>query len=121
TMRVLVTGASGFIGQHVARTLIAHGHAVTATGRSAARLAPLANVGATVRPADLAVDPLDDLVRGHSAVVNCAALAAPFGPRAAFMRDNVLTAERLLDAAASAGIARFVHLSSPSIYAKHAD
>lgn len=33
-MRILVTGASGFIGQHVVSMLLQHGHKVIATGRS---------------------------------------------------------------------------------------
>ena len=120
-MRVLVTGASGFIGQHVVRALLARGHDVSATGRSAAALAPLADVGARTVTADLASDPLDDLVRGHASVVNCAALAAPWGRRDSFVRNNVQTAERLLVAAAAAGVTRFVHLSSPSIYSSFKD
>jgi len=33
-MRILVTGASGFVGRHVVRALLDRGHAVTAVGRS---------------------------------------------------------------------------------------
>lgn len=97
--------------------LLARGLDVTATGRSPAALAPLAQAGARIATADLASDPLDDMVRGHTAVVNCAALAAPWGHRDVFVRNNVLTAERLLNASATAGVTRFVHISSPSIYA----
>jgi nucleoside-diphosphate-sugar epimerase len=115
-LHVLVTGASGFIGQHVARTLLSRGHDVVATGRNEIALAPLAAAGARTARADLAADELDPLVRGCTAVVNCAALAAPWGRRASFVRNNVRTAERLLVASAAAGVTRFVHLSSPSIY-----
>jgi nucleoside-diphosphate-sugar epimerase len=120
-VRILVTGASGFIGQHVARTLLSGGHHVSATGRSAAALLTLTQAGAQVVTADLAVDPIDDLVSGHAAVVNCAALAAPWGRRDSFVRNNVRTTERLLAAAAAAGVKRFVHLSSPSIYSSFRD
>jgi nucleoside-diphosphate-sugar epimerase len=120
-VRVLVTGASGFIGQHVVRTLLARGHDVSATGRSAGALAPLAEAGARTATADLAADPIDSLVRGHTAVVHCAALAAPWGRRESFVRNNVHTTERLLDAAVGAGVTRFVHLSSPSIYSSFRD
>lgn len=38
-MRVLLTGASGFVGRHVVRALLARGHSVTAVGRDATRAA----------------------------------------------------------------------------------
>jgi nucleoside-diphosphate-sugar epimerase len=115
-MRVLVTGAGGFIGRHVAAALAARGHEVVATGRSSAALEPLAVAGVRTQGADLAADPLDSLAAGCAAVVHCAARAAPWGRRAAFVRDNVVATERLLAAAARAKVRRFVHLSSPSIY-----
>jgi nucleoside-diphosphate-sugar epimerase len=120
-VRILVTGASGFIGQHIARTLLSRGYFVSATGRSAAALSSLAVAGAQIVMADLATDRIDDLVSGHTAVVNCAALAAPWGQRKSFMRNNVQTTERLLVAAQAAGVKRFVHLSSPSIYSRFKD
>jgi nucleoside-diphosphate-sugar epimerase len=120
-MRILVTGASGFIGRHVARALLSGGHDVTATGRSASALESLGSSGARIVSTDLAADPLDDLTRGQDAVVNCAALASPWGRRELFVRNNVETAERLMIAAGAAGVKRLVHLSSPSIYASRYD
>ncbi len=115
-MSVLVTGASGFIGHHVVRTLRSRGEDVVATGRRAGALQPLQEAGARVVTANLATDSLREMVRGCHAVVHCAAMAAPWGKRDAFVRDNVTATERLLEAAAEAGVQRFVHISSPSIY-----
>src|SRR5580658_6507404 len=116
-MRILVSGAAGFIGSHVARQLAAAQHTVIA----AARQSPGPGQGA-YRVADLAVDCLDPLLEGCDAVVHCAAKAAPWGERALFWRDNVLATERLLDAARRAGtVRRFVQISTPSIYFRYRD
>lgn len=121
-MRVLVTGASGFIGMHTAKHLVACGHEVLATGRDRDRLSPLANAGCQLAQADLAGDRLDGLLEGTHAVVHCAARASPWGQRSAFWHDNVLATERLLDAARRAGaVRRFVFVSSPSIYFQYRD
>jgi len=116
-MRILVTGASGFIGGHAAARLVARGHDVIATGRDHARLAARAAAAARTLPADLSRDELASLVSECDAVVHCAALAAPWGPRGKFIQHNVTATDRLLDASLAAGtVRRFVHVSSPSIY-----
>jgi nucleoside-diphosphate-sugar epimerase len=120
-MRILVTGGSGFIGSHVARHLVAHGHEVVATGRDRARLSSLEAAGCRVIPADLSADDLTSLVDGRDAVIHCAARAAPWGPRSEFWRDNVVATERLVAAAKLGGVERFVFVSSPSIYFRPQD
>jgi nucleoside-diphosphate-sugar epimerase len=120
-MRVVVTGASGFIGSHVARHLTAQGHEVIATGRDAKRLEAAAPGALRRTTIDLAAGSLGDLLGDATAVVHCAARASPWGDRSAFWLDNVTATERLLEAARSTTVRRFVLISSPSIYFRFRD
>ncbi len=119
--RILVTGASGFIGAHVTRALAAAGHDVLASGRDPIRLAAAVGSAAKTATADLAAGAMDHLVAARDVIVHCAALSAPWGSREAFQRANVIATERLLDAAARHQVSRFVHFSSPSIYFRLTD
>ena len=56
-MRVALTGATGFLGSHLARALIARGATVCGVVRRPERGAWLAELGVELRTADLA-DPL---------------------------------------------------------------
>ncbi len=117
--KVLVTGATGFLGGAVCTQLhAAGGWEVTATGRNVVKGARLAVE--RFAPADLA-EPgaASELARGHDAVIHCAALASPWGRREEFERANVAATARLLEAAIGAGVRRFVHVSTPSIYGEH--
>lgn len=121
THRVLVTGASGFIGRHVAHGLAGRGQEVIASGRDAARLDANRDSARRIQCADLAVDLLEPMLDGCDTVVHCAALSAPWGSRVEFERANVLATRRLLDAACRSGVRRFIHLGSPSIYFRFRD
>ncbi|KRG45820.1 radical SAM protein [Stenotrophomonas panacihumi] len=118
--RILVTGASGFVGAHVARRLAAEGHDVRATGRDAGRLQALGNAMDT-QVADLAHDDLRALLVDRDVVVHCAALSAPWGRPEDFHRANVEATTRLLAIARAGGLRRFIHLGSPSIYFRFRD
>lgn len=120
-MRILVTGASGFIGHHTVARLTRGGHHVIASGRDPARLQSLASTAAQLAPADLIRNPLQALVHDCDAVVHCAALSAPWGTESAFHTANVVATQRLLAAASGAGVKRFIHLGSPSIYFRFSD
>jgi nucleoside-diphosphate-sugar epimerase len=112
---VIVTGASGFVGGHIVRALAQRGIRVTATGRNPIALAAHSKY-ATCTPLDLSKDALGSLLDNADAIVHCAALSSPWGRESDFLSANVTATERLLAAALAAGVQRFVHLSSPSIY-----
>lgn len=117
--KVLVTGATGFLGGAACAHLrAAGGWDVTATGRNVAKAARLP--AERFASADLA-EPgaAHELARGHEAVIHCAALSSPWGRREDFERANITATAALLDAAITAGVRRFVHVSTPSIYAEH--
>jgi len=112
--RVLVTGATGFLGGAVLRRLGALG---IGQGRDTERLAMLEQQGLRTvywtlpDPAPEAQMP-DDI----ATIVHCAGLSAPFGPRQAFYDANVLGTQAVLEFALARGIRRVVFISSPSVY-----
>ncbi len=119
--RVLVTGATGGLGLAVTAALRTAGHEVRATGRRSDVAGRLKSLGAEFVAADLTVDALPVLVGGMDGVIHCAALSSPWGPYETFHDINVVATRHLLMAAREAGVRRFVFVSSPSVYARHAD
>ena len=115
-MRVLVTGAAGFLGRHVVSALLARGHAVRALVRPASRVEPLAWPAAVeVVRADLrAPGDLGPALAGVDAVVHLA--AAVTGGEEAQFAATVVGTERLLEAMSRAGTRRLVLASSFSVY-----
>jgi len=108
---VLVTGASGFLGQHVLAALRERGHHVRAMVRFPRLSEEWQDVEEVV--AALGDDAsIAQALEGADAVVHCAARVARSGNRADFFRDNVSGTSHLLAAAAAAGVKRFVHVSS---------
>jgi nucleoside-diphosphate-sugar epimerase len=119
-MRYLVTGAAGFIGSHLLRALLEHGH--DAVGWDAftdyydpslkeenARDLPVTRV-------DLAEDDLE--LAGLDGVFHLAGqpgVASFGGVFPVYVRQNVLASQRLFESAAAEG-ARVVMASSSSIY-----
>ncbi len=116
-MRVLVTGATGFLGGHAARLLKARGHEVVGTGRNAAAGARLEADGIPFVRGSLGdADALAHATADCEAVLHSAALSSPWGRRRDFWRANVEGTRYVLAAAQAAGVRRFVHVSTPSVY-----
>ena len=123
-MRVLVTGATGFIGSHTARALLDAGHSVRLLVRNEEKARRLW----ADRP-----EALEDLVVGKitsgpataDALRECEGLvhtAAPvaLGFRSAAARqatrENLRAIKLLIEAALERGIERIVHLSSTTVF-----
>lgn len=121
TGAVVISGATGFLGGALARTLLAKGRPVVALGRDPAKLATLRALGARTARFELSSAARLDDSAGADAFVHCAALSAPWGRRHAFEAANVAGTANALDMASAAGIRRFVHISTPSVYFRFQD
>src|SRR5439155_1020146 len=107
---VAVTGATGFVGRHIAAVLTRRGHAVRALVRRPIQARTLASLGVELVPGDLAdVAALKTLTRGTHAVVHLVGIIVEKGP-ATFHAVHVDGTRRLVEAARQAGIDRFVHM-----------
>ncbi len=113
---VAVTGASGFVGSHFCGYLAARGHRVIALSRgpTPADVHPLIDTRAWTGMEDGVVP---QLLKGADAVVHLAGRAHVMrepddDARQRFERANVDGTERVLDAAAIAGVRRFVFVST---------
>ncbi|TBU72596.1 NAD-dependent epimerase/dehydratase family protein [Phytopseudomonas daroniae] len=116
-MKILVTGASGFIGGRFARYALEQGLDVRVTGRREDALEHLVRRGAHFVLGDLSDPQLAlSLCSDVEAVVHCAGAVGVWGRYDTFHRGNVLLTENVIEACLKRRVRRLVHLSSPSIY-----
>jgi len=117
-MRVALTGASGYTGGRLLETLRGRGDEVSALVRSASLSERLRTSGARLVEGDLGSrDAIRDLVKGADAVLHVAAVYRTAGHPDSYYRDvNVRGTARLLEAAAEAGVGRFVHTSTVGVH-----
>ena len=117
-MRVLVTGASGFTGGHLARGLSAAGHQVRALVRNRAAAGALTEAGIDLAVGDLRDNAvLADAVSGVEVVYHVAAVYRDAGtPNETYRAVNAVAVGRLVDSAAQAGVRRVVHCSTVGVH-----
>lgn len=119
-MRYLITGATGFVGGHIAEACVNKGHPVVTIARSS-NTELLEKWGMIVHRGEL-TDPqvirkaLDEV----DVLVHCAGKVGNWGPLDEYRQANVECLQNLLEACKGHALSRFVHLSSLGVYAaKH--
>ena len=131
-MKILVTGAAGFIGSNYVRKQLDDAYPDTA-GAEVTVLDKLTYAGTLTNLAEVAdsaryrfiegdicdVNLVTDLMSGHDAVVHFAAeshVDRSITGASDFVVTNVLGTQTLLQAALNAGVGRFVHVSTDEVY-----
>jgi 2-alkyl-3-oxoalkanoate reductase len=114
--KILVTGASGFLGGRLVEVLSSQGTAVRGATRLVSRARALP--GVEWAQCDLAnEEELRLALRNIETVFHCAALNGAPGSLEEFEDANVRGTLRLVRIAAHAGVKTFVHVSSMAVYA----
>jgi dihydroflavonol-4-reductase len=122
-MRALVTGATGFVGSHVARVLGEMGHQVVALHRASSKLDALAGLDYESALGDVTdLESLRRAAAGCDWVFHVAAVAAYWRSDPAQMFDvNVEGTRKVLQSAREAGVKRVVFTSSAAAVGIRAD
>jgi len=118
-VRILVTGAAGFIGSNTAQLLIDLGHEVVAIDNLISGSRENVPIGATFIEGDCGDE---ELIRSLGLLDACVHFAARIEPGESmkfperFFTNNVATTLRLLQALVDIGVPRFVFSSSCAVY-----
>ncbi len=113
-MRILVTGAGGFLGQSIVRALIARGDEVSTLQRG--EYPALNELKLLINKGDIADK--DTVIRASkdcNAIIHVAAKAGVWGDYQEYYRSNVSGTVNVIEACRQNNINRLVYTSSPSI------
>ncbi len=113
----LITGATGFIGGHLAERLSQEGHRVRCLVRPSSDTSALDELNVQLAVGDLTdAHSLMQAAQGCSHVLHCGALVSDWATKREIAHINVGGTRRLLDAAVHSSVKRFVHFSSTDVY-----
>lgn len=113
-MKVLITGAGGYLGVRLAERLVDSGHSVLAVVRSLPRHKYLQINGVTIEQGDITdKQRMLELLRGVDVVFHCAGVISYSTSKNDLMyQTNVVGTRTMAEAAIAAGVKRFIYTSS---------
>jgi len=111
-MRVLVTGAGGFIGRYIVKELLDNGYEVVALMRKKRKIEGAEILTGDIRDAER----MKEVVKGVDAVFHNAAYASDYGKKRIFYEVNVEGTRNVAEACISNGVEKIVYTSSAGVY-----
>lgn len=121
-MKILVTGATGFVGKHLSQALLERGDDVWMLGRNFSDCADLLALGATQVQADLRdAHAIKRACQGMDGVFHVGALSSPWGRKTDFHAINVDGTEHVIAGCQTHHVQRLVFVSSPSVLSNGQD
>ncbi len=117
TVKVIITGATGFVGRNLAERLYEYGYYVMATGRDTQVGRSLSARGINFRSADiLSSESLEKAFSPADCVIHCAAKTGDWGSKNDFYQTNLIGTRHVAQACRRHHIQRIIFISTPSIY-----
>ncbi|XJS10637.1 NAD-dependent epimerase/dehydratase family protein [Aerococcaceae bacterium WGS1372] len=121
-MKVLITGATGFLGYYIVDRLAQDKVQIVAMGRNSTRGNKLTRPNVTFFQGDFTnIDHLRSAMDGVTHVIHAGALSSAWGQWKDFYQTNVIGTKNVLDLCRQLNIHRLVYISSPSIYSAKYD
>jgi dihydroflavonol-4-reductase len=113
-VKILVTGAAGFLGSHLCHRLIVAGHQVRALCRSTSDRSPLQDVAVEWAEGDVTeLESMRDAANGCDAAIHTAAILSYWGRAAVHQASvNIDGTRNVTRACREQGVRRLVHVSS---------
>ena len=116
SMKIFLTGASGFVGSHLAQSLVSAHHEIVCHYRQPHAINIKAKDYLEVWSGDLNdKDSLSRRLQGMDVVIHCAAEMKLWNSEKSLLETNVFMTKNILESSRRAGIKQFIYMSDASI------